>query len=564
MPLLGLLLAAILPLGASALAQQAPSAPSAPGPHDPRRPVAASALPSIGSAQEDSARLAAVRAGAPGPRLLLRSPSALVGRLPGPDSTFRWGVVLPEVLVTHNDTLPFALNTGNLWAGRGLSAMVRGGVRMDWRWLHAVLAPELVHEQNLPFLLPYDGLPEDIGYAPRIPPGVSPFANPFYAPFQARQADVPVRMGGESRALRWGGQSAIWASIRGVDVGVGSENHWWGPGIRNALVLSSNAPGFGHLFVRPSAPVRTRIGEMDARWLRGALVESEYFDSAPANDLRALGAFALAWRPRWTPDVTVGFTRATYAGVGAWSSVVTELASDVVNVVGPGVGLTRGREPRDMIWSLFGRWAFPADGAEVYGEIGRHEPTAGLRDALIAPHHSRGYTLGFQWTRPVRTGWMVRLQGERTNTEQTATHRSRPVGTWYASSTVAQGYTNRGRVLGASIGPSGSSWWLAGDAIGRRLDVGTMVYWYRWNDDAQYSIVRDVSYSGYCEQDVSVGVGMRGAFRTSFGTVTAAYQPQRRLNPYNRHFYGCPDVEDRIYNRSLQVGFVLAMPGGRR
>src|ERR1035437_205388 len=46
------------------------------------------------------------------------------------------------------------------------------------------------------------------------------------------------------------GQSTAMVALRNVGFGVSNENQWWGPGIRNALILSNNAPGFPHAFIR--------------------------------------------------------------------------------------------------------------------------------------------------------------------------------------------------------------------------------------------------------------------------------------------------------------------------
>ena len=60
----------------------------------------------------------------------------------------------------------------------------------------------------------------------------------------------------------------------------------------------------------------------------------------------------------------------------------------------------------------------------------------------------------------------LRLQAEHTYLEKSATSRDRPVGVYYTSRAVLQGYTHDGRVLGAAIGPGASSHWLAVDYFG--------------------------------------------------------------------------------------------------
>src|SRR4029077_8440554 len=126
---------------------------------------------------------------------------------------------------------------------------------------------------------------------------------------------------------------------------------------------------------------------------------------------------------------------------------------------------------KDQILSLFSRWVLPADGVEVYVEWARRMLGANLRDFLIAPNHTQGYTLGAQWLAPPWRSGSFRIQTEVTQLEQSATFRDEAVGSWYTSRRVVQGYTNRGEVIGASIGPGSSGQWLALDYLKTRWRV---------------------------------------------------------------------------------------------
>ena len=128
-------------------------------------------------------------------------------------------------------------------------------------------------------------------------------------------------------------------------------------------------------------------------------------------------------------------------------------------------------------------------GFEVYGEWARTELPASLRDLFTAPGHTQGYTLGLQWARPLRQGRdALRVQAEHTFLEQSSTFRDRPVGVYYTSRAVIQGYTHDGRVLGAAIGPGASSHWLALDYFRSSWDVGLFGEWVRWDNDAMWTV----------------------------------------------------------------------------
>src|SRR5690606_26020111 len=60
--------------------------------------------------------------------------------------------ILPLTSSTHYNTkYPRDRNNGALWAGRGLSAELRGGIALRWGTLSAAAAPALIYEQNRAF-----------------------------------------------------------------------------------------------------------------------------------------------------------------------------------------------------------------------------------------------------------------------------------------------------------------------------------------------------------------------------------------------------------------------------
>src|SRR2546425_1607783 len=91
--------------------------------------------PVIGGDLDDRARLATLLGGERADELLLRSLSSREAPLdsaPLPDR-LRWCAMRPEVTGVYNSAIPFSLNYGPLWAGRGWSEDIRGGLRAQWR-----------------------------------------------------------------------------------------------------------------------------------------------------------------------------------------------------------------------------------------------------------------------------------------------------------------------------------------------------------------------------------------------------------------------------------------------
>jgi Capsule assembly protein Wzi len=495
----------------------------------------------------DRERSYQLREGVPvGHSLLLRSSSSLTGPLQGTPGRWRATLVAPQFLAVTNSSLPFSQNNGALWAGRGLSTRTLTGVRLERGNLRIILAPEFILSANANWPLFQDY------YHPPVPAGYSPFYFPYYV--GQFTIDQPMRFGDRAIHRIDLGQTSILTSIRSMEVGFSNENEWWGPGIRNAIVLSNNAPGFPHLFVRTAHPVATRLGDIEMRWLVGGLTESAYFDTISTNNSRSLSAIAASLQTKWDPNLSFGVARSVYGTetggaqfLGRWFDVFARTHRDVPDTT---------RTQRDQLFTLFSRWVFPADGVEIYGEWGRTQLRPSLRDFLIAPNHTQGYTLGLQWRGANWREGSFRVQTEITQLEQSATFRDEPLGSWYTSTRVIQGYTNRGEMLGASIGPGASSQWLALDYLKPGWQLGAFVGRIRWNQDVHNHAGLPI-YESYCSMDLSLYPGVRGAKQGQFGSVTAELSLQDRLTPFFQNGGGCPNNGRRldIRNNSLSITF---------
>src|SRR6185295_3864391 len=150
--------------------------------------------------------------------------------------------------------------------------------------------------------------------------------NPLSSPWHTRPSiDAPLRFGTHRLSFGDPGQSTIGARFGAITAGISTENEWWGPGIRYAIILSNNAAGIPRAFVRTSRPVRTGIGVLEARWFLGGLFESPYFDRSPADDRRAITALAATWTPAGASDLTLGVTRAVYAPLARWGNIFAHM-----------------------------------------------------------------------------------------------------------------------------------------------------------------------------------------------------------------------------------------------
>jgi hypothetical protein len=506
---------AIIPVPASDSAGDPFSRPDPPAAEGIRasRPVSwVHALSTVGGAREEAARVAQLRGEARADGFLLRSPSSMTPELAGTGP--RVALLAPEVLLAWNSRIPFSFLDGALWAGRGGGVLAMAGVDVQMGPVRLIAAPELTYSGNAAF----DTL---------LPPAWRQ-ADPetFYPDWQRgkHSIDLPYRMGGESAAGVRAGQSSLTVRAGAVAFGAATENQWWGPGIRSALVLSNQAPGFGHLFARTARPIRTPAGTLEARWIAGALRDSRWYAPAHGGERgwRSFSAAAVVLSP--LPTVSVGMARSVYAPADG--------AGDAL--AGGGLVFTRWDqtgapvdEPSEQITSFFGRLLLPAAGAEVYAEWARTRLPLNFRDLLEMPEHSQGYTLGLQWMRPLGTG-DLRIQAETTYLEESASYAWRETGSWYASALVPQGYTNEGQVLGSPLGPGASGQWGAADWLRGRGRAGVFLARVRWAQDAYYD--QPGGFNKYLAYDVSMFGGARVAWVLGGLRVDTEYAFEHRWN----------------------------------
>lgn len=500
-------------LAAPASAQDAPQDTAPVSPPAPVVPAAApGGLAAIGSPAEDRARLHGLTGRTAAPAFsLLRSASTNVR----PGAGVRVEMVEPELRVRWNSDLPSALNEGGLWAARGVSTSVQGGLRLQAGPLLLVAAPRVSYVRNA-----------DFAYLFAFHPGRSALLPPWRT--HRFSADLPLRPGIDPVVVLDPGQSTLAVRMGAVQAGLSTESQWWGPAMRNAIVLSNHAPGFPHGFVRTARPVSSPLGMVEARILAGTLTESPYFDSNTGNDRRAIGAVAATLRPSLEPNLTLGVARAIVSPRGSAQMVLSSFPRVLLTRPAPDTLMEPQRRPAIQVLSLFGRWVFPQDGMEVYGEWARHELPGSLRALLVAPHHTQGYTIGGQWAAAgAGAAGGVRIHTELTNLEQSATYRSAPRPSFYTSFGIPQGYTHRGRTLGAAIGPGASSQWIAADWMDAENAIGVFANRIRWDNDAYYASPMGWTYHAH---DVSLVLGVRGHRRTRLGDVAVEASREVRYN----------------------------------
>ena len=465
------------------------------------------ALAGIGSLEEDLARTAGLAGSAPLWPGVLRRPSSARplwlcdGAAPAPEAIadpkpipeLQWAVVPPASLTKLLTGWSDDRNDGALWAGRGLSTEVATGVRARWMWLTAQLAPLAAWQQNRPFHAPASTVP-----------GVSPYANPF----NGGNIDLPLRMGPSSFwTLDWG-QSYLRADLWNLAVGLSTENLWWGPGIRNSLLMTNSGPGFPHLFIGTSRPLDAWIGWIEAEILWGQTRDSRYLELA-GRRRHLFESLVLTYEPAFARGLTLGYARVfLFPATGvSFHHYFDPVWQPLFKVFLKGAA-DDGSRPDNQLLSVFFRWAFPEVQLEIYGEWGRDDHSYNLNDFLEEPGHSQAWNLGLQKLFPAGKRW-VRFQAEMTHTfEMPPNNPTRPTPTFYDH--AVNGYTNRGQMIGAGLGPQGDTqlaavdWYVGAGRLGAFVE--RIVRNERWFYDSGLSLLPKPRH------DLEMSYGLRGSW----------------------------------------------------
>ncbi|RPD51030.1 capsule assembly Wzi family protein [Paracnuella aquatica] len=359
---------------------------------------------------------------------------------------------LGQQINTHH---PYGWNDGAMIQAKGYQLKASAGIYARWGRVSLQLQPELVWAQNASFAT-FPTSHTD-----------STWRNYYYF---LNRIDNPERYGSGSYAKAFAGQSALRVHFGKFSAGLSTENLWWGPGIRNALLMSNNAPGFLHATFNTTTPVITRIGSFEGQIIAGRLRATNIlppdtgrtfegtrlYQPKPADGDRYINGAVLTWQPRWTKGLFLGVSRMFY-----------QYSNDVSNTLDGYLPLVGGffkkkvrdedRYGRDQLFSLFARLLLPESKAEFYVEWGRNDHALDLVDLVGEPEHTRAYTLGGRKIFTGTKGKQWELFGEMTHLQNPATGYVRALEGWYTHYQVRHGYTHRGQVLGAGIGPGGSS-----------------------------------------------------------------------------------------------------------
>ena len=406
----------------------------------------------------------------------------------------------------NNSLLPQNWNDGNMYPARGWQERYSVGLQLKLGIIDINLQPEWLKVQNMTQEY-YPGNPEDGNFMPKYFGSVANVIDNFRQ-FGTKNIDTCSL-----------GQSRIGLTLGPISVGFSNQNNWWGPGIRNSLIFTNNAPGFKHFYLSSNKPIKSFIGNFEFSAITGLLDTNWYEDPdlplmqsiwaggiVQKNlDQRKIDAITINLRPKWIPNLFLGYaySRQYYKhSLNSYGQTYSFFSKDFTKV---------------ELGSLMFRFLLPNDNAEFYGEMGIPNKTP-----WPWKFFEKSPKTGFVFGVTKLANFKSNKSFLRLNVEMTQLQLYNPkdifypgwafVGglpnSWYTNETIKQGYTNQGQILGASIGPGSNSQTINLSYHYKYNIIGIMVERISQNNDF-FSVVY---FSGKYGQVLPNGVQLWGYY----------------------------------------------------
>ena len=299
-----------------------------------------------------------------------------------------------DYFIEYNSHHPYNRNNGTMIPNRGYQHIISPGIFIKTGPLTIQFKPEHHFSENKEF----DG-----------------FWEGHYSTIWAKRyklwnrIDMPERFGNINHNKTTFGQSSIRLNWRNLSIGISNENLWWGPSIRNSIMMSNHAEGFKHITFNTLNPIETFIGNFEWQIITGRLENSGYapprtdFEHAGTklyipkinqlgerDDWRFLQGFIFSYSPKWIDGLSVGFIRwvqmysALIEGKYWWMKETQKLTFQFFN------NIFRKNDPfedyeaqTNQAAGLFLKWIWKDSKAEIYAEFHFNDSKINLRDLIV-------------------------------------------------------------------------------------------------------------------------------------------------------------------------------------
>ena len=293
--------------------------------------------------------------------------------------------------------------------------------------------------------------------------------------------DMPERFGKKRHNRLLLGQSSVRFNWKKISLGISKENLWWGPSKRNSIMMSNHAEGFKHITFNTTKPLKSFIGNFEWQFVTGRLESSKFTppntdfeyggtklyipkinQNGKLNDWRFFQGLIISYSPKWVDGLSFGFIRwvqmysALVEGKYWWLEGRPNYFPVFKNLFRSKDLFENYEAQTDQAAGIFFKWYWKDSKAEIYFEFHHNDSKQNLRDLVLDSDHSRASTIGLQKIFDINKSEFL-INWEWTQMEQTAGRLIRDAGSWYEHRWVYHGYTNKGEVLGSSIGPGSNS-----------------------------------------------------------------------------------------------------------
>jgi|694.fasta_scaffold07461_2 hypothetical protein len=316
--------------------------------------------------------------------------------------------------------------------------------------------------------------------------------------------DAPEQFGTKPILKAFPGQSKIQYNFyKDISVGISTQNIWWGPGIKNSLLMTNNAAGFLHVALQTNKPIVSKWGTFEAQMVFGKLDNSTIFPpdtnrvmngvilyNPKPNNWRYFTGYTFSFQPKWVPGLFLGASKSTSIYNNNMSGPL-----DLLPFAGLLVSNAEKANLKATYGSVFFRFLLKEARAEVYAEYGRNDRGASIVNLITDKNYNRGYVVGFRKiTNENRHHIRFEVTTEFTNLQATNAQEVYNARSWYINSNVRQGYTQLGKIMGAGIGSGGKSQSIDISILKRRAKMGIMLERIVQNNDFYYNAYYPIRY----------------------------------------------------------------------
>ncbi|MGY8977021.1 MAG: capsule assembly Wzi family protein [Cytophagales bacterium] len=373
----------------------------------------------------------------------------------------------------HNSNHPYERNNGSFNPTKGLQYRGSIGMYARWKFIEIQVKPDWLFAQNKD----YEGFSELSG--PRL----------WWMRYNWwTYADHPEEHGAKDEWRLRPGQSYLKFNYRKFSLGLSSQNLWWGPGKKNALLMTNAAEGFWHLSLETHVPIDTKIGTFEGQLIGGLLNNSDYSPPDTSrqyggktnlyvpfrDENRYLSGIHVSYQPKWVAGLFLGFSYVNQQYLGDARGEGDMLAA-LTDVFRRNEGIDDRIRP-DRYASLSMRWIWKEAQVEVYFEGGKNK-FQGFKEFLMVPEKDAGFVLGFTKLFDLpRLDNFLEVGMELTKLAQPTDYSLAELNSWYIDQNIRHGYTHKGQWIGAGIGPGSNlatidlSWLNADHKLGLVLE----------------------------------------------------------------------------------------------